>query len=591
MLALLRDNAGTLRALTAVSVAIALAVVLFVQERTQIAAKERAVFAVTAASWKVSEFIFETQRLATGIELYGYGDVDKTEVELRFDLLWSRLDVLRGSELAQSEAISQLLSEVQAYLADNEVVIYDAPEIPRADVLRTAKDLDAFARRTRVLWVNVFAGKHAGDRSAELAAISEYDNTYVILAAGLILLLLIYVMAELIASNRARKKEVVLRKAAAQASEAKSRFLANVSHEIRTPLNGILGMASELGEGPLSEDQVQCLRVIEESGDLLLSTINDVLDLSRIEAGELGIERRAFVLRDVLLSARALYGALARDKGLDLTLEVAEGFPDFAVGDERRLRQVLNNLVANAVKFTEAGRVTIHANCAGEGQVAILVEDTGPGIPHDAQERIFRPFGQADTSATREHGGTGLGLAISRQLAEAMGGALTLQSAPGQGARFECRLPLPSASEEEVAAVELARKTPPPLRGRRILVVDDNATNRLILSRFLKATEADISFAETGQDALTQATESRFDVILMDIQMPVMDGVEATRLIRRLERDGGRRSSFIIAVTANVLIHQVRDYERAGMDEVLAKPVSKRKLFDVLHQLAALRAP
>ena len=270
-----------------------------------------------------------------------------------------------------------------------------------------------------------------------------------------------------------------------------------------------------------------------------------------------------------------------------LDLQVRENIPAVVMGDGRRLRQVLHNLVANAVKFTEEGRITVRAQPSNDGEgVIISVRDTGPGIAPEARERIFQPFAQEDASITRRYGGTGLGLSISRQICEAMDGSLALVSRTGNGATFYMELPLQAAAPGAAAPTGARETGPPNLADRQILVADDNETNRLILRRFLKPTGASLSMAANGVEAVEQASETRFDAILMDVQMPRMDGVAATVAIR--EEEGARALApvVIIGVTANVLAHQAAEYREEGMTEVLAKPVSKRALFEMLYALA-----
>lgn len=589
-----QGNGVTFRALGALCAAIALAAVLVMDMREKATAREIAIYSMGSNSWKISELVFENQRLSTA--LFGYADqsVSKDEIELRFDLLWSRVDVLRNSEIGAVDTIREYLDLCQQVLEAAEPMIYDAQEIKPADIKQMIAVLQDLALEARRVWQEVFAKSdgplqlHAADKvfaERNSQGLWRHMPGFATMAMMLIVGLMFYVLFEVYAANHARKREIALRTLASQASEAKSRFLANVSHEIRTPLNGILGMASELGETNLDTDQATCLRVIEQSGSVLLGTINDVLDLSRVESGQMQVENRPFVLSQTLDAARALYSAKAREKNLRLDLFIQDDLPTVIVGDERRLQQVMHNLIANAIKFTADGSVTIRAVAdeAGKG-LSLLVRDTGPGIPVHAHSKIFAPFSQADASVTRVHGGTGLGLAISRQLCEAMGGNLKLVSREGHGATFICELPLIAADPDTITETKEPGKTAPDLTGQRILVADDNATNRLIIQRFLKATSAEITQAKSGEEAVELSTQSKFDVILMDIQMPGMDGVTATQTIRQLERVDGTARHFIVAVTANVLMHQVQEYRDAGMDDVLAKPVSKQDLFDLLYR-------
>jgi signal transduction histidine kinase/ActR/RegA family two-component response regulator len=588
----LRENARTIRALIATAVAVALATLLFNFERENTDAQAETIKQFNGALWVISELNFESQRLLTAMNGLQGGLVSHEEVKLRFDVLWSRIDVVLPNRLGADTGDHELVAEFRRFRQDADPQINsDAP--PDVETVKALSErLNDLTLKSRQLWIGNFGAQNPANEVRAQVMIETTDVQPATLALFLLALLLSYIVAEVFFANRGQKREQALRIEAAGANEAKTRFLANVSHEIRTPLNGILGMASELSETELSGDQMQCLRVIEQSGEVLLGTINDVLDLSRIEAGQLLVNEAPYHLRDLVQASCELYSARAREKGLTLTLQVQENLPEVVVGDEVRIRQVLHNLVANAVKFTPSGGVSVRVQPDFDGQrLVIAVQDSGPGIDRTVQKLVFEPFQQADASVTRQHGGSGLGLSISRQLCHAMAGDLSVVSRLGYGATFFFELPLKPAS-----AMEIRQTVPQPqeiadISHLNILVADDNATNRLILSRFLRVTGANVAFAATGEEALTIHADQGFDVILMDVQMPIMDGVAATRRIREEERRTGRAATFIVAVTANVLGHQVSEYRAAGLDEVLGKPVSKRDLLAVLskhaHRMAA----
>lgn len=586
MVHFIRENARTMRALVAVCAACALSILFVSQEIGTLREKERLVFRTNGLIWRMSETIFEVQRLSSDLVGYSEGRRDKEEVEMRFDILWGRLDLVAGSEIGKTEGLAPVIAELQAFLRREEEMIYEADTISDEEVLRLHSILDDHSKTARQAWAATFAVEDLQRQFVDLQSGNAAGRAADIAGYALIALLLAYVVSEVFLANRAQKRIQKLHHMAHSANEAKSLFLANVSHEIRTPLNGILGMASELSESDLDTDQRECITVIEQSGELLLGTINDVLDLSKVEAGRLELERAPFDLHRVLKTARDLHASRAREKGLKLRLEISDFVPHRVVGDERRLQQVLHNLVANAVKFTDKGCVTIDALIdAKSGEVLMRVSDTGPGIAPSALDKIFDPFVQADASVTRKYGGTGLGLAISSQITEAMGGQLTVKSDVGDGARFEVRLPLQRVEAKDLKLEKLDMPETSALCGRRILIVDDNATNRLILERFLAPVDCIIYAASGGDEAVALAKETDFDAILMDIQMPGVDGVEATRRIREAERASGNGPVPIFAVTANVLTHQVTEYVAAGIDRVLPKPLPKQRL---LRELVAV---
>jgi signal transduction histidine kinase/DNA-binding response OmpR family regulator len=404
-------------------------------------------------------------------------------------------------------------------------------------------------------------------------------------------------LSELRASNAQLRAEAAVRRRAERkadaANRAKSEFLANMSHEIRTPMNAVIGFLHLLAATPLVSRQRDYLRKIEEAARVLLELINDILDLSKVESGRLDLEREAFAVDRLAESALALVGVAAEQKGLTLALEHADARGCIVFGDQTRLRQVLSNLLANAVKFTARGRVVLSARCApvGEDQMRVMlaVSDTGIGITQEQIQRLFEPFTQADASITRRFGGTGLGLAISRKLVQQMGGEIQVTSAPGQGSRFSVELTLPIAQPADLAQAELctdavAELAPAPtaLRGMCVLVVEDQPLNRELMAALLEQVGVEAVLASDGRAALQclrEAAPDAFDAVLMDVRLPGMDGYETTRCIRE---ELGLTQLPVIAMSGHAMVEARSKSLAAGMNEHLVKPVETAQLYDAL---------
>lgn len=387
--------------------------------------------------------------------------------------------------------------------------------------------------------------------------------------------------------TQAKRTEQALsagREDALRIAQAKSEFVAAVSHELRSPLHAILGLAELLEQEPLDAEPLTWAHGIHREADRLRRVIDDVLDLSIIEAGRMTLVSQPFSLRETANEVLSLFRARAAEKGVRLTLDVGATVTDARVGDPYRLRQVLVNLVGNAVKFTDAGFVELEIGPSEAppdpvgGEVVFRVRDSGPGIHPDARERLFEAFQQADASNTRE--GAGLGLAISARFVELMGGgAIEVSSLVGQGSTFTCRVPLATAaapSGDNGTVVETGA-----VDGGRVLVIDDNATNRLLVTAQLRLLGHESVVLPDGESGVRAATTEDFDVVLMDLQMPGMDGLEATRRIRALEQ-GTRHHVPIVALTASALSTDRERCRRAGMDGFLAKPVELRDLEEAL---------
>ncbi len=372
------------------------------------------------------------------------------------------------------------------------------------------------------------------------------------------------------------------------ANRAKSEFLAHVSHEIRTPMNALLGMADMLGRTRLDTQQRHFVEVFHSAGQSLFELINDLLDLSKIEAGGIELQPEAFNTEQLLQQQLTLLRPRAESKGLSLVLRLEPGADGWAHGDPQRLTQVLVNLVGNAIKFTREGGVTVSGRREGD-ELLITVKDTGIGIAAGKHELIFRPYTQADASVAGHYGGTGLGLSISRTLVGMMGGRIWLESQPGQGATFFVQLPLPAVAPPPEVAVE-SPSAPPDLpvtatapAALDILLCEDTELNVLVFEAMLLPMGHRLDHAENGVVALQKFRTGRYDLILMDVQMPVMDGLSATRELRRIEReDGQRQRTPVIALTANAFDADAQLSLDAGCDAHLTKPISQADLLEAL---------
>lgn len=365
---------------------------------------------------------------------------------------------------------------------------------------------------------------------------------------------------------------------ARQSEQAKASFLAAMSHELRTPLNGVIGASQLLQDGDLPSKKKELIDVVLASSETLLELINNVMDLSRLDSRSIELEQVAVNIGELVRSTLSPLAFQAKEKGVKFSLSIEDDIPEFISGDPTRLRQILLNLVGNAVKFTNSGEIDVVLDTALE-RMRLKVSDTGIGISSQAQASLFEPYVQADKTTMRKFGGSGLGLTIVKQLVSAMNGKISVSSVPGRGSTFTVFLPMKSVKPAIIKATSRSEIKLPPLS---IVVADDNAVNRMVLSRLLEADGHSVVTMSNGKEVLDYVPDHRVDVIMMDLQMPVMDGVTAVRKIRAM--GGGKATIPVVAVTANVVHEDPIDLKRSGMTGFLSKPFRQEELREALQK-------
>jgi signal transduction histidine kinase/HPt (histidine-containing phosphotransfer) domain-containing protein/ActR/RegA family two-component response regulator len=557
----------------------------------------------------LSQAATEHARLEQRLSAHGSAgsDVTDDEVQLRFDILVNRMKLLGQGDVSEfldgNPEQRAIVRELKRVLGAAEPLVEEISKPGNAaKLLRLLSPLDG-----KMVQLAAAGNRWGADRVTEdQRHLISLHWRFSALAAGLIMcgiVLVTLLFWHNLMLTRAHRDLHGLaeqlrgqEQAATAASQAKSEFLAMMSHEIRTPMNAVIGLSAVLANSHLDSEAQHLANSIHDSSNNLLRLLNDILDISKLDAGKVELESQTFSLIALVDGVISIFEGQALKKGLRVRSAIDDGLPAAMVGDESRLRQVVLNLMSNAIKFTESGHVEIAARClgiaTGAARIEIIVADTGIGIAPDRIGCLFGDFLQVDSSINRRYGGTGLGLAISKRIIQQMGGEIHVESAVDAGSTFRFTLTLPTADISELAGGkpeaadnEFERRLAslePPLA---VLLAEDNATNQLVFTKLMQSYSVDITVAVNGRIALEHAATRVFDVVFMDMRMPEMDGLDATRAIRAL---GGAKGGIpIIALTANAFADDIKACRDAGMDEFIAKPVRKKILMEKLAALFA----
>ena len=535
--------------------------------------------------------------------------LDEAALRLRYEIWVSRVELLRGAStlrlIASHSGYQQTLQQIEDFIQTADRALGPTPVVAleRGFLGALLPDLEALTSPMHELSLGA-SHKVAAQMEERAAAVRQQNLLGVGLTVFLSLLTLAFAFTALRQVRQLRERRVVLEELAANlriarreaeaASEAKSAFLANMSHEIRTPFHGLMGMLSLLRETALTPRQIDYLRTATESADHLLAILNDILDMSQLESGRVALAMAPVDLRALLREVEALMRPQAAAKPLALHIDADAAVPERIVADATRLKQIIFNLLSNAIKFTDRGAVVLDVRTreggAGEREIVFEVTDTGVGMDEATLAQLFKRFVQGDNSRSRRHGGTGLGLEISRSLARLMGGDILARSRPGEGSCFTFRMPL---RLPEVPAPGAATKVPagaPQALHLQVLVAEDHPVNRQYMAALLETLGHEAHFSVNGEDAVQALQKRRYDVVLMDLHMPVLDGVQATQAIRALP-DASLATVPIVALTADAFAETRERCLLAGMNDFLSKPVSPQKLAATLRRLFGTGAP